>query len=236
MPPGRARIHSGKPEAAGEEAVACRLYVRAGSPRVIPTRWLTRSVMHLDAMIKDDPRSRVAVETLITTGQVHVAVRSPRPTTSRGSTGRRSGDRLRPRAMTGHRAACPSPSGRSHPTSPRASPMVTSTAKVKRRTSSTGRARQDEADVRLCLPRDARADAAAHHARAPAGPAAHRRPVAQRPAATAPAPGRQDTSHDRICRGRTAAAGHRGRVRAARTRHRPRSFSPRTCASTWSSL
>src|SRR5260370_37964470 len=27
----------------------------------------------LDAMIKDDPRSRVAVETLITTGQVHVA-------------------------------------------------------------------------------------------------------------------------------------------------------------------
>ena len=27
----------------------------------------------LDAMIKDDPESRVAVETLITTGQVHVA-------------------------------------------------------------------------------------------------------------------------------------------------------------------
>ncbi|MFO7253336.1 MAG: S-adenosylmethionine synthetase N-terminal domain-containing protein, partial [Actinomycetes bacterium] len=27
----------------------------------------------LDAMLKDDPRSRVAVETLITTGQVHVA-------------------------------------------------------------------------------------------------------------------------------------------------------------------
>jgi S-adenosylmethionine synthetase len=27
----------------------------------------------LDSMIKDDPRSRVAVETLITTGQVHVA-------------------------------------------------------------------------------------------------------------------------------------------------------------------
>jgi len=27
----------------------------------------------LDAMIKDDPSSRVAVETLITTGQVHVA-------------------------------------------------------------------------------------------------------------------------------------------------------------------
>ena len=27
----------------------------------------------LDAMIKDDPGSRVAVETLITTGQVHVA-------------------------------------------------------------------------------------------------------------------------------------------------------------------
>ncbi|WP_235490372.1 S-adenosylmethionine synthetase N-terminal domain-containing protein, partial [Frankia sp. AvcI1] len=27
----------------------------------------------LDAMIKDDPKSRVAVETLITTGQVHVA-------------------------------------------------------------------------------------------------------------------------------------------------------------------
>ena len=27
----------------------------------------------LDAMLKGDPRSRVAVETLITTGQVHVA-------------------------------------------------------------------------------------------------------------------------------------------------------------------
>ena len=27
----------------------------------------------LDAMLKDDPKSRVAVETLITTGQVHVA-------------------------------------------------------------------------------------------------------------------------------------------------------------------
>ena len=27
----------------------------------------------LDAMLKEDPRSRVAVETLITTGQVHVA-------------------------------------------------------------------------------------------------------------------------------------------------------------------
>src|SRR6202020_3564582 len=27
----------------------------------------------LDALIKDDPRSRVAVETMITTGQVHVA-------------------------------------------------------------------------------------------------------------------------------------------------------------------
>src|SRR3954465_9567313 len=27
----------------------------------------------LDAMVKDDPQSRVAVETLITTGQVHIA-------------------------------------------------------------------------------------------------------------------------------------------------------------------
>ena len=51
----------------------------------------------LDAMLKDDPPSHVAVETLITTGQVHVAGRSPpRPTwTSPDHPGEDPGDRLR---------------------------------------------------------------------------------------------------------------------------------------------
>ena len=77
----------------------------------------------LDAMLKDDPQSRVAVETLITTGQVHVAGevttehlrRHPRRSSGRRSS--RSATTRRPRASTAPPVACRSRSVRSRPTS-----------------------------------------------------------------------------------------------------------------------
>ena len=133
----------------------------------------------LDAMLKGDPRSRVAVETLITTGQVHVAGEVTTETyvdipgiirekileigydsSAKGFDGASCGvsgvDRL---AVAGHRPgrggeAVRAPRGRG-----------------RRRTRPAGRWRPGP-DVRLRLPGHPGADAAADHAGAPAGPAA----------------------------------------------------------------
>ena len=135
----------------------------------------------LDALLAQDPQSRVAVETLITTGQVHVAgevtteAYADIPAIVRET---HSGDRLRLVAeglRRARRAASASRSARSRPTSPRAS-----TAAYEARVEGSedavdrsGRGRPGP-DVRLRLRRHARADAAADLAGAPAGRAAHR--------------------------------------------------------------
>jgi S-adenosylmethionine synthetase len=57
-----------------ENKVARRLFTSESVTEGHPDKMADQiSDAVLDAMIKDDPRSRVAVETLITTGQVHVA-------------------------------------------------------------------------------------------------------------------------------------------------------------------
>jgi S-adenosylmethionine synthetase len=75
----------------------------------------------LDSMIKDDPNSHVAVETLITTGQVHVAgeVTTETYVDIPGSSGRRSLEiGTLPQRYDGASCACPS-SGPSPRISPR---------------------------------------------------------------------------------------------------------------------
>jgi S-adenosylmethionine synthetase len=62
------------PVAEEEDQVARRLFTSESVTEGHPDKMADQiSDAILDAMIKDDPRSRVAVETMITTGQVHVA-------------------------------------------------------------------------------------------------------------------------------------------------------------------
>ena len=129
----------------------------------------------LDAMLEQDPQARVAVETMVTTGLVHVAgevtterVRRDPADRARGGPGDRLhlvGDRLRRRlvrhlgvdraAVAGHRRGrrqgARDPRGRRRP----------------RPAGRAGRGRPGP-DVRLRLRRDPDAAAAAHLARAPA--------------------------------------------------------------------
>ena len=78
--------------------------------------------------------------------------------------------------------------------------------------------------------RHPRADAAADHARAPAGPAAVAGAAQRRD--PLPAPGRQDPGHHRVRRRSAGPARHRRGLHPARRRHRPRrNCSPPTSAS-----
>ena len=155
----------------------------------------------LDAIIKDDPNARVACETATTTGLVVVLgeittddlrrlpAGRPRHRPDIGYTQRRlrlrlpdlRHARLGQGAVAGHR-----PGRRRGARGPR------------RRRAATVRAgrRRPGDDVRLRLPRDARADAAAHRARPPDGAPAGRGPQV-RPAAV-PAARRQDPGHRRV--------------------------------------
>src|ERR1700758_665289 len=71
----QSRIHSPQsPRARGEPKVARRLFTSESVTEGHPDKMADQiSDAILDSMIKDDPGSRVAVETMITTGQVHVA-------------------------------------------------------------------------------------------------------------------------------------------------------------------
>ena len=155
----------------------------------------------LDAIIRADPEARVACETATTTGLVMVlgeittsrlrrlpARSSARPSATSAT---RSGEYgfdyltcgtldLDQGAVGGHRA------GRRRGARGRAARPPPSRA---------GRRRPGD-DVRVRLPRDAGADAAADRARAPHGPPARRGPQ-ERPAAVPP-PGRQDAGHGRV--------------------------------------
>ncbi len=179
----------------------------------------------LDALLAKDPRSRVAVETMVTTGQVHVAgevtteAYADIPTIVRekileiGYDSSAEGlrrqlvrrERRHRRAVPGHRA------GRRH--------RVREPGRGRRRRDrQAGRGRPGP-DVRLRVHRHARADAAADRARAPPVAPADRGPQGRHRAV--PAPGRQDPGHHRV-RGRPAGAPrHRRHLHAARRRHRP---------------
>ena len=85
------------------------------------------------------------------------------------------------------------------------------------------RRRRPGDDVRVRLPRDARADAAADRPRPPDGAPPGRGPQV-RPAAVPP-PGRQDPGHDRVRARHPEARPDRGRLRPARPR-RPRRAAP----------
>ena len=94
---------------------------------------------------------------------------------------------------------------------------------VRRRARERARRRRPGDDVRLRLPRDAGADAAADRARAPHGAPARRGPQ-ERPAAVPP-PRRQDPGHRRVRARRPEAGAHGRRVLAARPR-RPQRADP----------
>ena len=174
----------------------------------------------LDALLKEDPTSRVAVETLITTGQVHVAGEvTTKAYADIADAGARQdpGDRLRlveeglrrrllrrlgvhRRAVPGHRA------GRRH--------AYETPGRGRRGRAGPAGRRRPGPDVRLRLRRDARADAAADHAGAPALPAAVRGP--QERHHPLPAPRRQDPGHHRVRRRQGRPPRHRRRLLAAR--------------------
>ena len=191
----------------------------------------------LDALLAQDPRSRVAVETLITTGQVHVAgevttkAYADIPTIVRETIlgiGYDSSKKGFDGASCGVSVSIGSQS-------PDIAQGVDTAIELRsgaseRRARRAGRRRPGH-DVRLRLLRDARADAAADRAGAPAGPPAVRGPQGRHD--PLPAPGRQDPGHHRV---RRAAPGP-----AATPSWSPASTPPtsrssrcsrRTCAST----
>ena len=172
----------------------------------------------LDAVLADDPEGRVACETLITTGLVVVAgeittdcyVDIPSLVRDRireiGYTRAKFGfdaetcgvvvaiDEQSPDIAQGVERLVREPARRQRPAGP-------------------GRRRRPGDDVRLRVERDRRADAAADHARAPAGAAARRGAEGGR--APVPAARREDAGHRplRARRARPPAAG-RDRARA----------------------
>ena len=180
----------------------------------------------LDAIIKDDPNARVACETATTTGLV-VVLGEISTTTYVDFQSSRSRhrprhrlhesrvrlrlhdlrhDRVRPRAVARHR-----PGRRRGARGPRG-----------RRRDGAGRRRPGD-DVRLRLPRDAGAHAAADRPRPPDGPPPRRGPQV-RPAAVPPAR-RQDAGHDRV-RARRREAGSDGRRLGPARPRRPRRAAP----------
>ena len=120
----------------------------------------------LDALLAEDPMSRVACETLVTTGlafiageittKAYVDLPGDRPRDDQGRRLHARQVRLRLRDLRGHLR------------DPRAVARHRDGRRPRRR-------RRPGPDVRLRLQRDARADAAADHARAQAGAAASRR-------------------------------------------------------------
>ena len=182
----------------------------------------------LDALLAQDPKSRVAVETLVTTGQVHVVgevtttakeafaditntVRDahPRDRLRLVGQGLRRRDLRREhrhrRAVARHRA------GRRHrPRDPR---------RGRRRPAGRSGRRRPGPDVRLRDQGHPRADAAADRAGPPAVAQADRGPQERR--AGLPAARRQDPGHRAVRRHHAGAAGHRRAVDPARRRHRP---------------
>ena len=180
----------------------------------------------LDALLAEDPTSRVAVETLIMTGQVHVAGEvttkgyADIPTIVR--------DRIleigydsSAKGFDGHSCGVSVSIGNQ---SPDIAQGVDDAYEERhdhspRPAGPAGR-RRPGPDVRLRLPGHPRADAAADLAGPPARPAAVGGPQGRRGAL--PAPRRQDPGHDRVRRRPPRPAGHRGGLQPARQRHRPR--------------
>ena len=186
----------------------------------------------LDAMLAEDPKARVAVETLVTTGLVHVA---GEVTTRATSTSRRSCaskivvDRLRLVAQGLRRSLmrrrdldrCAVPRhrpGRRQRASRCARTRPTTTARP------PGRRRPGH-HVRLRDNRDQGAHAPADLAGAPARRATLR--GAQDGPARLPAPRRQDPGHHRLRRHHATHGRHRRALDAARARGRERAAARR---------
>ena len=174
----------------------------------------------LDALLREDPTSRVAVETLITTGLVHVAgevttkayAADPQlvrnkileigyDSSKKGFDGASCGVSVSIGAQSpGHRA------GRRH--------RVREARRGRRGRARQAGRRRPGPDVRLRLRRDARADAAADPPGAPALPPPVRGP--QERDHPVPAPRRQDPGHHRVRRRQGRPPGHGRRLLAAR--------------------
>ena len=179
----------------------------------------------LDAMIKDDPGSRVAVETLITTGQVHVAgeVTTQTYVDIPGIIRDKILEIGYDSSAKGYDGASCGVSVSIGSQSPDIAQGVNDAFEYREGEGTdelrpAGRGRPGP-DVRLRVPRHARADAAADHARAQAGQAAVRGPP--RGHRAVPAPGRQDPGDHRVRRRHAGPAGHRGGLDPARAGHQP---------------
>ncbi len=181
----------------------------------------------LDAIIREDPDARVACETATTTGLVlvlgeittHHLRRLPERRPRHRPRHRLHEGRLRLRlpdlrhARVGQGAVGRHRDGRRRG----------ARGPVRRRARARARRRRPGDDVRLRVPRDAGADAAADRARPPHGTPA-RRGAQERPAAVPPAR-RQDPGHRRVRARRPEARAHGRRLDAARSR-RPHRAAP----------
>ena len=180
----------------------------------------------LDALLEQDRLSRVAVETMVTTGQVHVAgevttsgyvdipglvrdriLEIGYDSSAKGFDGALvRGERGDRGAVARHRP------GRRH--------RLREPGRVGGRRDRPPGCRRPGPDVRLREHRHPRAAPAADRAGPPPGPAADRGAQAGR--AALPAAGRQDAGDDRVRRRQGRAPGHRRGLHPARRGHRPR--------------
>ncbi len=186
----------------------------------------------LDALLEQDPMSRVACETLVTTGFAldrrrdhHRGLRRHPRHRARHDLRhrlRQRGVRLRRQHLRRdgrHRRAV----ARHRPGRRRIRRGALGHRRRRGRVRQAGR-RRPGPDVRLRLRRDRRLDAPAGACRASHGRTPHRGPPERRGAV--PAPRRQDPGHLRLRRRPPGAAAHGPGVDPAQRRHRPRSLDP----------
>ena len=182
----------------------------------------------LDAIIREDPNARVACETATTTGLVMV-LGEISTTHLHRHPGSRPRHRPRHRLHPGRlRLRLPdlrhADLGQGAVARHRAGRRLGARGPRRRGIHVRARGRRPGDDVRLRLPRDARADAAADRPRPSDGAPPVRGPQ-DRPAPV-PAPRRQDPGHGRVRARRAQAGPHRGRRRPARPRRPRRAAAP----------
>ena len=176
----------------------------------------------LDAMLAQDPRSRVAVETMVTTGLVHVAgevtteayVEIPKIVRDTVLT---IGYDSSTKGFDGASCGVSASIGQQSPDIAQGVDTAFESRTGARRPARQAGRRRPGPDVRLRLRRHRRADAAADLPRAPPRRAAHRGAQGRR--AALPAPRRQDPGHHRVRRRPRRLARRRGRLQPARRGH-----------------